>query len=155
MYFTFAFYFVSDSSEVINLLFFSLLPGFFSNLQISAFLTIFLDRMISLLLKYNMIIFFSVIYPVSGFFRFFSVISGFYSNLQISSFLSIFLERMISIFLKYDMILFYLLSGFFRFFSGFYSNLQISAFLTIFLVKMISLIVKYDIMISFQIFLWF
>ena len=55
----------------------------FSDFQISLVLTIFLYRMDSLLLIYDMMIFsLSDIYPVSGFFPDFS---GFSPNLQISS----------------------------------------------------------------------
>ena len=63
-----SFYFVSDSSEVINLLFFPFSSPFFSNLQISAILMIFLSRMDGLLLKYDMVILYSE--NLSGF-RFF------------------------------------------------------------------------------------
>ena len=54
---------MSNSSEVINI-FFSHSSWFFSNLEISTLLTtIFLPRMISLLLKYDMMISFSNNYP--------------------------------------------------------------------------------------------
>ena len=60
------FYFVSDSSEVINLLFFSL--GFFSIFQISVILTIVLDRMFGLLIKNDMMEF--IFGNVAGFWIF-------------------------------------------------------------------------------------
>ena len=69
-----SFYFVSDSSEVINLLFFPFSSPFFSNLQISAILMIFLSRMDDgLLLKYDMMILYSRNLSGFRFFRFFRI----------------------------------------------------------------------------------
>ena len=54
------FYFVSDSSEVLKLLFFfSFSSPFFLNRQISGILMIFLSRIDGLLLKYEMMILYS------------------------------------------------------------------------------------------------
>ena len=70
------FYFVSDSSEVIDLLsFFSHSSPFFSNLQNSAILLIFLYRTDGSLLKYDMMIL--LFWNLSGF----RIFSGFFKFL--------------------------------------------------------------------------
>ena len=119
------FYFVSDSSEVIKLLFFFHFhqsSPFFSNFQIFAILIIFLDRMDGLLLKYDMKIFIFFI------FRKFQISAIFPSNIQILAILTIFLTQKDGLLLKYDMrILFSGNFSGFGIFSGFSFNLQISA----------------------------
>ena len=113
------FYSVSDTSEVMNLLSFSLLPGFFSNLEISAFLTIFLHKMISLLLKYDMMIFFWNVFRFPNFSGF-RIFPGYFPDFNLQIF-SVFNHICYDIYFGY-------LYGFkiFPVFSGFHSNLQIS-----------------------------
>ena len=72
------FYFLSEAPKFKD----SFFLWFFSNLQISMVLTISLHIMDILIIKYDMMIYFSVFFSVSVFFPYFS---GFSSNLQIFS----------------------------------------------------------------------
>ena len=71
-------------------IFFQVFSGFFSNLQISSFLTIYLYMIEGLVLKYDMIIFF---FGTASGFRIFSRFSRVSLNLQISSVFTIILYR--------------------------------------------------------------
>ena len=116
------FYFVSDSSEVMNLLFF--FTRFFSNFHIPAVLTIFLHRKDDLLLKYDMMIFHPGNYPVSGYF--YRIFLDFFKSSNFESFAR-FLQAIDYEFLKYDMIVvfscnLYDLRIFFRIFFQIFSR---------------------------------
>ena len=132
---------MSDSPKVIDSLFFNSSP-IFSNPQISPILLVFLDRIDVLLLKYDMMISFSV--NLSGF-RIFMDFSGFPRFFQIFSVLTIFLYRRFSLLERYDMMIslpgnlssFWIFSRFIRNFF----NFQTSVFLTIFLLEIFEILI--------------
>ena len=116
------FYFVSDSSEVIKLLFFfSFSSPFFSNLHISTILIIFLNRLDSLLLKlwYDIMIF--IFRKFSRFPDFFRIFPDFLQIFRFRQFWSYSLTDWIVYFSK--MIWWFSFSGNFpgfRIFSGYF-----------------------------------
>ena len=130
------FYFVSYSSEVIDLLFFFFTP-IFSNLHILVFLTIFLHSMYDLHLKYDMMIFFSG--NLSGFWIF----SGFFRIFLKFSDLTISLVIMDSLLLKFTMMT--LFSKFFRIFF----KSSVLTILIIFFQNIYDISLKYDVIIFF------
>ena len=109
-------------------IFFQVFSGFFSNLQISSFLTIYLYMIEGLVLKYDMIIFF---FGTASGFRIFSRFSRVSLNLQISSVFTIILYRIdcllfLNVIWKFFFPKFHPVSRFFPDFPDFF---QISRFL--------------------------